>query len=80
MAALKGDTELEHALTLKQKALQINLNEHIEYFSKAFNFILTYDEDLLNKLDNAVLFEFGTKCRLCPVFNKRGTVIQEDFQ
>ncbi len=29
MAALKGDTELEHALTLKQKALQINLNEHI---------------------------------------------------
>ena len=39
----------------------INLNEHIEYFSKAFNFILTYDEDLLNKLDNAVLFEFGTK-------------------
>jgi hypothetical protein len=38
----------------------IHLNEHIEYFSKAFHFILTYDETLLKKLDNAILFEFGT--------------------
>lgn len=29
MALLKGDKELEHAPTLRQKALQINLNEHI---------------------------------------------------
>lgn len=29
MGILKGDKELEHAPTLKQKALQINLNEHI---------------------------------------------------
>ncbi len=29
MAILKGDKELEHAPTLRQKALQINLSEHI---------------------------------------------------
>ncbi|MEN8125121.1 MAG: TonB-dependent receptor [Bacteroidota bacterium] len=29
MAQIKGDKKIEHALTLKQKALQINLNDHI---------------------------------------------------
>ena len=29
MSLIKGDRELEHVLSIKQKALRINLNEHI---------------------------------------------------
>jgi len=39
----------------------IKMNEDIKYFQKAFDYIFTYDEDLLKELNNSVLFEFGTK-------------------
>ena len=29
MSLIKGDRELEHVLSIKQKALRVNLNEHI---------------------------------------------------
>ena len=39
----------------------MRLNDYIIGNGKKFDYILTYDEELLNRLDNAVLFEYGTK-------------------
>jgi hypothetical protein len=39
----------------------MGINQMIIENRNKFDYILTYDENLLKKLDNAVLFEFGTK-------------------
>jgi len=38
----------------------INLNNELLNRKNEFNYILTYDDDVLNKINNGILFEYGT--------------------